>query len=105
METEEGQRWKSHTDQLKGWIAPVPGGPTGVDVETSVEVGTPPFPEILTAVRPPGVPSASSPLEPDGAARDISSSEDCATVPSDSATVIARRYPLRGDRNPHLRYK
>ena len=105
VETEEGKRWKRHTHQIKGWIAPVPGGPTGVDVETSVEVGTPPFPEILTAVRPPGVPSASSPPEPDEAARDISSSEDRATVPSDSGTVTARRYPLRGDRNPHPRYK
>jgi len=26
IETDEGQRWKRHTDQIKSWIAPTPRG-------------------------------------------------------------------------------
>lgn len=104
VETEEGQRWKRHSDQMKGWIAPALGNRTQVDVETGDETDTPPFPEISDPVRPPNSdvtpPNPQEPVNED-AARGTSPLEDRHAVPS----VPVRQYPLRDARNPHPRYK
>jgi hypothetical protein len=52
VETEEGQHWKRHADQIKDRIAPAWKGPTPVSGEISGEGDTLPFPEVPVTARP-----------------------------------------------------
>ncbi len=94
VDTDEGQRWKRHADQLKNWITPTPR--IQAESSHSRDKEESPFPESPQSERDP----VTSPEQETDRAP-ISCTESSETGPSSSHTEThERRYPERVHRPP-----
>ena len=89
VDTDQGQRWKRHADQLKTWLPSLPASSPEADVEP------PQHAEDL---------SQDLPEEPPNETDTPASTEECSTPsksPSPPSTeLVAPRYPRRNRRPP-----
>ena len=97
IETDGGQRWKRHADQIKDWLASTPRGSPGTELENSSDPVAPLTSEDL-AIEHPMDPDTSGPTEGTG----TPDPELISPSPPASETV-ERRYPVR-TRQPPDRY-
>ena len=108
VETDRGQRWKRHADQIKDWLSPAPrvtqeteNSNSEVDTdtfETASEVsspGTDPNMEDPADSSLPEEPRAGTPENPE------TPTEETSPPDTEQSSILPRRYPTRARQPPH----
>ena len=109
VETDHGQRWKRHADQIKDWLSPVPrvtqetenSKSEVVDTETASEVSSPGTDPNMEDPADSSLPEEPRAGTPDSHHNPETPTEATSPPDTEQSSTLPRRYPTRARQPPH----